>query len=137
MTMHIYAFGSLCRGDIGLDSDIDLLAIVDRHDCRLDQKLFSIYSYKRLQELWHQGNPFAWHLSLEARLIHAPDERDYLKHLGHPNTYRHCRTDCQRFFALFKEARVSLNASDRSTVFDLFDHFSKHTELCQLLFFRC
>jgi len=42
--MHIYAFGSLCRGEIGLDSDIDLLAIVDQFDERLDQKLFSIYS---------------------------------------------------------------------------------------------
>ena len=52
--MHIYAFGSMCRGDISIGSDIDLLALVEKHDPRLDPGKFSIYSYKRIGELWLQ-----------------------------------------------------------------------------------
>jgi hypothetical protein len=117
--MHIYAFGSLCRGEIGLDSDIDLLAIVDRYDGRLDQRQFSIYSYRRIRELWLEGNPFAWHLSLEAKLIYGIDQRDCIRQLGSPNTYRQYVNDCRRFLALFKEARASLETSNKCTVFDL------------------
>ena len=43
--MHIYVFGSLCRGDLSLGSDVDLLAIVDEYNQGLDKEVFSIYSY--------------------------------------------------------------------------------------------
>ena len=77
--MHVYAFGSLCRGEIRPDSDIDLLAIVDGYDSRFDQNVFSIYSYTRLAELWNEGNPFGWHLFLESRLIFSADGSDFLQ----------------------------------------------------------
>lgn len=32
--MHIYAFGSICRGEVDASSDIDMLAIVNGHDAR-------------------------------------------------------------------------------------------------------
>jgi hypothetical protein len=117
--MHIYAFGSLCRGEIELNSDVDLLAIVDHHDDRLDQAVFSIYSYRRIQEIWAEGNPFAWHLSLEAKLLHASDKSDYLRQLGIPSAYRRCMHDCRRFLALFCQARESLELNNKSVVFDL------------------
>lgn len=66
--MHIYVFGSTCRGDILPSSDVDLLAIVDGYDSRFDPNIYSIYSYQRIKEIWDEGNPFAWHLSLESRL---------------------------------------------------------------------
>jgi hypothetical protein len=117
--MHIYAFGSLCRGEVGLDSDVDLLAIVDHHDDRLDQAQFSIYSYRRILEIWSEGNPFAWHLSLEAKLLYGSDKTDHLMQLGLPSAYRQCVNDCRRFFALFNEARESLEMNNKSTIFDL------------------
>src|SRR3974390_1301676 len=117
--MHIYAFGSLCRGEVSRDSDVDLLAIVDDYDDRLDQNLFSIYSYKRIQELWLEGNPFAWHLSIEARLIYGFNGHDYIKALSAPKPYRQCVGDCRRFLALFNEARASLEAGNKCTTFDL------------------
>lgn len=67
--MHIYAFGSISRGDIQADSDVDLLAIVDGFDSRFSSDTYSIYSYSRLRDLWLEGNPFAWHLSLESKLV--------------------------------------------------------------------
>ena len=69
--MHIYAFGSLCRGEIDIDSDVDLLAIVGGPDRRFNSDTYSVYSYKRIAELWAEGNPFAWHLTYESRMVYA------------------------------------------------------------------
>ena len=117
--MHIYAFGSVCRGDVSVGSDVDLLAIVDGHDPRFSTEDYSSYSYDRVRELWAEGNPFAWHLSLEAKLVYASDQVGFLESLGQPMRYRKCRQDCERFFALFREARESLRFQASSMVFDL------------------
>ncbi|HLO85492.1 MAG TPA: nucleotidyltransferase domain-containing protein [Nostocaceae cyanobacterium] len=117
--MHIYAFGSICRGDISLGSDVDLLAIVQGYDPRIDPDTFSIYSYNRIQELWQEGNPFAWHLSLESQLIFSSNQLDYLKELGSPEPYINCVRDCEKFFGLFREAYNSVITNNNSKVFDL------------------
>lgn len=71
-----YSIHAISRGvdlliPISVDSDIDLLALVEVEgfDQNIDPDKFSIYSYKRIQELWTAGNAFAWHLSLESKLI--------------------------------------------------------------------
>ena len=117
--MHIYAFGSLCRGDVTKGSDADLLAIVDGHDSRFDPEAFSIYSYERIKELWQEGNPFAWHLALESRLLYSSDQHDFLKDLGNPAEYKNCVRDCEKFFALFREASASIVSGGNSMVFNL------------------
>ncbi len=116
--MHLYAFGSICRGDISLGSDIDLLAILEGYDSRIDPDTFSIYSYRRIQELWQEGNPFAWHLFLEARLIFASDQTDHLNLLGSPEKYKKCLQDCEKFFTLFQEAHTSVLKGSNSIIFD-------------------
>src|SRR5438067_11346690 len=98
--MHIYAFGSICRGDVSLESDVDLLAIVEGNDPRFDPDVYSIYSYKRIQELWGAGNRFAWHLSLESRLLYSADQCDSLKRLGARNPHKDCVHDSDKFLAL-------------------------------------
>jgi hypothetical protein len=117
--MHIYAFGSICRGDMSLSSDIDLLAIVEGHDSRFDPNVYSIYSYRRIQEIWQEGNPFAWHLSLESKLLFSSDKRDFLKLLGSPLPYKNCAKDCAKFFSIFCDAYVSVLNHRNSRVFDL------------------
>jgi hypothetical protein len=117
--MHIYAFGSVCRGDISPDSDVDLLAIVDEYDARLTADCYSIYSYQRICELWHEGNPFAWHLSLESKLLFSSNRSDLFQSMGPPMEYRHGNRDCEKFYALFREARRSMDENDLSTAFDL------------------
>jgi hypothetical protein len=117
--MHIYAFGSVCRGDISPNSDIDLLAIVQGHDSRFDPNDYSIYSYERIKDLWAEGNSFAWHLSKESRLIYASDQSDFLENLHDPQPYRKCRQDCEKFLALFLEAKESFNSQFKVSVFDL------------------
>ena len=61
MTQHLYAFGSLCRGEIDELSDVDLLACVDTQEQagKIDPSRFSVYTRDRLRALWLEGNPFA------------------------------------------------------------------------------
>ena len=119
MKTHIYAFGSICRGDVQYGSDIDLLALVDRPTCNFDSTKFSIYSHNRISELWNEGNPFAWHLHHESRLIFSSDDEDYIKNLKAPNPYTNCHMDCKKFNDLILEASESLNMSRTTCTFDL------------------
>lgn len=117
--MHIYAFGSICRGDISVDSDVDLLALVSGRDSRLNSDKFSIYSYSRIKELWESGNAFAWHLSLESRLIYSEDGNDFLNSLGAPAKYSGAITDCSKFRDIFESSFESIQAGSPSLVFEL------------------
>ncbi len=119
MSTHIYAFGSVCRGEISEDSDVDMRAIVDEYDDRFNTEVFSVYSPERIQALWSEGNPFAWHLSLEARLLFSTEVTDFLSSLGNPNRYQRCGKDCIKFAKLFDEAYKSLMSGSSSSVFEL------------------
>jgi len=117
--MHIYAFGSIVRGEISIGSDVDLLAIIEGYDPRFEPDIFSIYSYNRIEELWKEGNPFAWHLSMESKLLYSHDGSNFLEELGKPLPYKSCFRDCEKFFALFRESQKSICAGSNSMVFDL------------------
>jgi hypothetical protein len=117
--LHIYAFGSICRGEISAGSDVDLLAVVSGGQNDFDRSMFSIYTHLRLKEIWIEGNPFAWHLHHEARLIHANDGRDFLAELGVPQRYCRRYPDCERFLQLLQRARLSADHDHRSVIFDL------------------
>jgi Nucleotidyltransferase domain len=117
--MHIYAFGSICRGDITPTSDVDLLAIVDGHDERFNPNDYSIYSYRRIQQIWVEGNPFAWHLASESKLLFTSDQTDFLKSLSEPSRYARAAEDCRKFYTLFTEAKQSIETTPSTTTFDL------------------
>ena len=116
---HIYVFGSICRGDISIDSDIDLLAIVGGHDPRFSPDKFSIYSYTRIRELWTSGNAFAWHLALESKLVYSEDGGDFIGELGLPSNYVRAADDCRRFRCIFESAFFAVQENTPSLVFEL------------------
>lgn len=117
--MHIYAFGSICRGEIGPSSDVDLLAVVEGIDDRFDPNVYSIYSYQRVRDIWAEGNPFAWHLAMESKLLFSTNGSDLLQSLGSPSRYQSCRQDCSKFYQLFVEARTSFRQNSTTRIFDL------------------
>lgn len=119
MKNHIYAFGSVCRGEVTLGSDVDLLACIEEGDDRFSNELYSIYTYDRIIQLWEQGNPFAWHLALESRLIFSFDGIDYIKEIGMPKSYNLGKQDCEKFYALFRESYDALINDSNSKVFNL------------------
>lgn len=117
--MHIYAFGSVCRGEVDISSDIDMLAIVNGYDSRFNPSDYSIYSYERIHDLWKQGNPFAWHLFLESKLVYSQDDIDHLRSIGEPSVYKSGITDCEKFREIFLSAKNSIENSDLTEIFDL------------------
>ena len=117
--MHIYAFGSVCRGEVDISSDVDMLAIVDGFDPRFNSSDYSVYSYERIHDLWKQGNPFAWHLFLESKIVYSQDGIDHLKSIGEPSAYESGITDCEKFREIFLSAKSSIDDSDLTEIFDL------------------
>jgi predicted nucleotidyltransferase len=121
MKRHFYAFGSLCRGEIDELSDVDLLACVETQEqARMfDSGRFSIYTHDRIRSLWRAGNPFAWHLHLESKLVFASDGKDFLQELDSPHAYANAAEDCAKFMLLFDESLRSLRSSSDSRVFHM------------------
>ncbi|HAW3884805.1 MULTISPECIES: nucleotidyltransferase domain-containing protein [Enterobacteriaceae] len=117
--MHIYAFGSVCRGEIDVHSDVDMLAIVNGKDTRFNPNDYSIYSYDRIKKLWNEGNPFAWHLFLEAKMVFSSDGKNFLRDIGCPSTYKSGLDDCRKFLNIFLSAKESIQSSRLTEVFDL------------------
>ncbi|CAM3053047.1 nucleotidyltransferase domain-containing protein [Pseudomonas plecoglossicida] len=117
--MHIYAFGSVCRGEIDKGSDVDLLACVDGPAPHIDTEKYSVYQYERLESLWEEGNPFAWHLHLESKLLFASDGTDYLGGLGSPAAYTQGDEDCEKFRVLFERSLEAVSQSSNSATFHL------------------
>jgi hypothetical protein len=104
------------------DSDIDLLAITDS-SAPVNANQFSQYTFAQLHSLWTQGNPFAWHLALEARLIFAADGDDVLRGLGSPNAYTNWTADRQKFRDLYQAATRALADPRATPVFELSNIF--------------
>lgn len=121
--MHIYVFGSVCRGDITRDSDIDLLALVNGRNEDIDPESFSIYSYSRIKTLFASGAPFAWHLHRESKCVFSADGRDFIQNLNAPSRYRDGARDCRKFRAVFEEAKRSVRQTPVSATFDLSSMF--------------
>jgi hypothetical protein len=117
--MHIYAFGSVCRGEIDHGSDVDLLACIDTSAPQIDVTKYSVYRYERLRNLWDEGNPFAWHLYLESKLLFSSDGMDYLKILGEPARYSEGDSDCAKFRQLFERSYDELRLTSNSATFNL------------------
>ena len=117
--MHIYVYGSICRGDVAPGSDIDLLAVVDGSDSRFDPAVYSVYPYGQLKELWTEGNPFAWHLAVESQLVFADDGADFVRELERPAPYANWPTDSEKFYQLSVEAAEVLSIRRDTTVFEL------------------
>lgn len=120
--MYIYLFGSLCRGEIDEFSDIDLLAIIgsdENINTQLDTQKFSIYKEKRMAEIWKEGNPFAWHLFQESKLIYSDNGEDIMRNWGEPSPYTNMESDLKKFSTLFYDSLESINSSEHSDIFDL------------------
>lgn len=106
--MNIYAFGSICRGEIDAGSDIDILICTDESTHNLDPEKFSIYTYDRIKTIWAEGNPFSWHLHLESKLVYSSDGSDFFKCLGIPSVYTNSIEDHQKFKKLFESSLQAL-----------------------------
>ncbi|WP_435139088.1 nucleotidyltransferase domain-containing protein [Formosa sp. A9] len=116
---HIYVFGSIVRGEIDQYSDTDLLLITDEQIKNIDINKYSVYTSNRINELYKEGNPFAWHLYYESKLVYSSNDKDFLSELGKPAKYLNCKSDLLKFKKLFDDSKISIKEDNFSTVFDL------------------
>lgn len=115
---NIYIFGSVVRGELDQYSDVDLLLITDNIEQNIDPNKYSIYSPARIKELYEEGNPFAWHLFYESKLIFSSDQ-DFLLTLSKPSDYTNCKNDLLKFKKLFDDSIYSMRENKFSIIFDL------------------
>lgn len=120
--MDIYCFGSLARGEIDTLSDVDILIVDPLNRNEIDTN-YSVYSFSRLEEMWSQGNPFAWHLFLESRLLFSTHNLDTVKKLSMPKEYSSWESDSFKFETLFFTALNELKGETNSFVFELSNLF--------------
>lgn len=119
MNKHFYAFGSICRGEVDRLSDVDLLACITGTNSDIDTEKFSVYQHERLRSLWAEGNPFAWHLHLESKLLFSSDGIDFIASLGVPAAYTAGADDCEKFASLFFDSWNQLSNTRVNATFNL------------------
>ncbi|WP_139052511.1 nucleotidyltransferase domain-containing protein [Xanthomonas cannabis] len=113
-------FGSTARGADDISSDLDVIAVLDEAEnlsteqVELElQKLFkksislSIYTKRRMLDLWLEGSPFAWHLYLEARPLNQSGSR-FLGGWGNPSKYVSWLEDCTTMLEIVESCSARL-----------------------------
>lgn len=114
----IYSFGSICRGEIDEFSDVDTLLITDEKIATAENSNISVYTPQRISQLWEAGDPFAWHLYYEARLIYSSQSAPFLRSLQKPQKYKTGPYDVDAYEVTYNDAMFSLKSSNLSPVFD-------------------
>ena len=66
-----------------------------------------------------EGNPFAWHLHLESRLLFSSDGVDFIASLGAPAAYTAGAQDCDKFAQLFADSLDQLSKTRVNATFNL------------------
>lgn len=119
--MYLYIFGSACRGELDKNSDIDMLAIHSRNENinHLDGDKLSIYSEDKIKKIWSDGNPFAWHLYSESKLVYSPNNSNFIENLKKPAPYTAGLLDCKKFLSILLSASNSFKNDHLSLIFDL------------------
>lgn len=100
-----------------------MLAITNGLSEYFDPSVYSVYSYKRISELWFEGNPFAWHLFSESIMIYSSDKIDFIKSLGNPKEYKKSIKDCNKFLKLYIKAYKAIDSGTSNSVFELSNIF--------------
>ncbi len=114
-----YVFGSVCRGEPDTGSDIDILVITDEQQAKRELPAsWSIYSPRRLQNLFARGTLFAWHLHQEAVPIWPRRNPTFLKRLGKPSPYLRGAAEIEDLIAVLGSAISRLNAGAPSAVYE-------------------
>jgi len=121
--LHIYAFGSITRGEVTPDSDVDLLALVEKDEGNFVHDAYSVYTYQRIQDLWREGNPFSWHLYYESKLVFSSDGENFFEKLGSPKKYNSYNNDFVKFSTLINDSICEVNKSTNAIAFELSNIF--------------
>lgn len=126
-----YIFGSVGRQDHDDLSDLDILAVVADGAGMVDESLvieavpaeyrhlqpsISWYGGERLQEMFDNGELFAWHLHAQAKPLFDP--QCFLINLGTPRPYADAAADIASFVAIVDGVPAALDMEPRNSAFE-------------------
>jgi len=128
----IRLFGSHARGDDGAASDLDVLYVVDtsragdrsQADTQISDLLqanksdISLYSERRLREMFETGHLFAWHLYLESKPVWSDTAGSFVESLGRPARYVGARKDMLELLEIATEAAASLRDPESTVIYE-------------------
>ncbi|MGD9841840.1 MAG: nucleotidyltransferase domain-containing protein [Steroidobacteraceae bacterium] len=95
--MWIYVFGSLSRGEVDANSDIDTLCICHPNELASTPNSMQTYTLDELKEIFINGDLFAHHLYHESKLIYSSDGTDVIRNLNSPSPYTNWVDDINSF----------------------------------------
>lgn len=101
--MWIYIFGSLSRGEVDANSDVDALCVYKPNESKNIPSSMQGYTDSCLKEIFDNGDLFAHHLYLESKLVYTSDGTDIVRNIGKPSPYTIWEHDFDSFIdvALF------------------------------------
>ncbi len=117
--MWLYIFGSAVRGEVDLQSDVDVLAILEDKGAQANlPKTFLVYSKLELTECFARGDLFSHHLAMESRLVYSFDGSDVISDLGAPAPYQAGADDFECFCEIAEGALRQLRNGSSCSVFE-------------------
>lgn len=117
--MWVYVFGSLVRGEIDVDSDVDILAVVSEQSEKKNLPAnFLKYTMSELIKSFEKGELFAHHLAHESQLIYSDDGRDIIELLGSPTPYSLALEHIIQFKEIGLSAIERIRKNTSATVFN-------------------
>lgn len=120
MNHECYIFGSMIRGEITSNSDLDVLVIPLEHTKKNSYPLgWSCYSEEVIKEMYKEGDLFAWHLHLESICVYSPKKSPLLLEIGKPEPYRRSLKDIEELNIILTSALTSLNYSTVNIIYEI------------------
>lgn len=114
-------FGSLARGDNDKYSDMDVLIVIDiessQHEKikKLARKMgvshdadISIYTRRRIFDMFNTGHLFAWHIYLESVPYFKGHEDPWFNCLERPRAYLEAKADTDQFLNILEDSLHAL-----------------------------
>lgn len=124
----IRLFGSFAREEQTVDSDYDILVILQKSQritselrtqvCDLFDREISIswYNEGRIKEMYEMGHLFAWHIFQESKPLYI--FRDFISHLDKPKKYVFFHEDVWSLIEILKPTKASVEHNDRNLIYE-------------------
>lgn len=118
--MHeFHIFGSVCRGEPDVGSDVDVLVVSDDRPARKElPPSWSYYSRRRIRALFARGTLFAWHLYLESVKVWPRRGCGYLQKIGPPKPYTGAVREIGDLQRVLLRAIAELERGTHSSVYE-------------------
>ncbi|QGP52609.1 hypothetical protein PsalN5692_04118 (plasmid) [Piscirickettsia salmonis] len=120
MSYEYYVFGSITRGEVTQNSDVDILAIplIDNSVDRCPSQ-WSCYSLESIKRMYQEGRLFAWHLFLDSQCIYTPHTAPLLVGLGKPKHYSTAIEDINNLKVILKSALSLLADGTENEIYEI------------------